>query len=325
MGQAQRSDRRGSDDRIRVIAGNGSRSSAGERARRRGTERGGLEGLELWEISRDNDNSRMMRLADREQVRLGQGRPRPRTQPNRRNTGNPRPVSSIKRRRARKRRLNLYRIFVFLMIGVCLILIYQTTGAIYRMVHNDKTGKGKGIVEVVSEKIEANRIQPPAITADYLEPNEFSRPGTKLKKIKSVFVHYTANPGTSAAQNRSYFANLAETQERSASAHFIIGYEGELIQCIPLEEQAYTVATRNADSVSIECCYLDEDGKFTQETYDTLVHTLAWLTQEYHLSADDILRHYDCGGKKCPLYYVEHEDAWEQLLADVESYKPETD
>ena len=126
MGQAQRSDRRGSDDRIRVIAGNGSRSSAGERARRRGTERGGLEGLELWEISRDNDNSRMMRLADREQVRLGQGRPRPRTQPNRRNTGNPRPVSSIKRRRARKRRLNLYRIFVFLMIGVCLILIYQT-------------------------------------------------------------------------------------------------------------------------------------------------------------------------------------------------------
>ena len=49
------------------------------------------------------------------------------------------------------------------------------------------------------------------------------------------------------------------------------------------------------------------------------------MTQEYHLSADDILRHYDCGGKKCPLYYVEHEDAWEQLLADVESYKPETD
>ena len=55
----------------------------------------------------------------------------------------------------------------------------------------------------------------------------------------------------SAAQNRSYFASLAETQERSASAHFIIGYEGELIQCIPLEEQAYAVATRNADSVSI--------------------------------------------------------------------------
>ena len=113
MGQAQRSDRRCSDDKIRVIAGNRSQNSAEERARRRGTERNGLEGLELWEISRDNDNPRMMRFADREQVRPAQRRSRPGSQPDRRNTGNPRPVSSIRRRRARKRRLNLYRIFVF--------------------------------------------------------------------------------------------------------------------------------------------------------------------------------------------------------------------
>lgn len=315
-------------DGISVIAGGragggAQRSRVGERAGRQSKSSGGLENLELWEISRESDNSRMMRLADREQVRSGQRYSHRSPYVDRRNTGNPRPVSSIERRRAKKRRLNLYRIFVFLMMGICLILIYQTIGAIYRMAHNEKTGTGKGIVKVVSEKIEANRIQPPSITVDYLEPNEFSRPGTELKKIKSVFVHYTANPGTSAQQNRSYFANLAETQERSASAHFIIGYEGELIQCIPLEEQAYAVATRNEDSVSIECCYLDEDGKFTQETYDTLVHTLAWLTQEYHLSADDILRHYDCGGKMCPLYYVEHEEAWEKLLADVERYEPE--
>ena len=317
-------------DGLCVIAGSracggAQRSSAGERAGQQGKNSDGLENLELWEISRESDDSRMMRLANREQIRFDQRRTRPRPQPGRQNTGNPRPVSSVKRRRAKKRRLNVYRISIFLIIGVCLILIYQTIGAVYRMVHNEEAGTGKGIVEVVSEKIEANRIQPPPIIVDYLEPNDFSRPGTELKRIKSVFVHYTANPGTSAAQNRSYFASLAETQERSASAHFIIGYEGELIQCIPLEEQAYAVATRNADSVSIECCYLDEDGKFTQETYDTLIHTLAWLTQEYHLSADDILRHYDCGGKMCPLYYVEHEEAWEKLLADVENYKPEAE
>lgn len=306
-------------------AGNGTqRNRTGERNRgQREKDSDGLENLELWEISREDDNPRMMRLANREQIRSGQRHFRTGSQLGRRYTDSPRPVSSIRRRKARKRRLNIYRIFSFLMIGVCLILMYQTTGAVYRMMHNDKTGTGRGIVEVVSEKIEASQVQPPPIVVDYLEPNEFSRPGTELKKIRSVFVHYTANPGTSAAQNRSYFANLAETQERSASAHFIIGYEGELIQCIPLEEQAYAVATRNEDSVSIECCYLDEDGKFTKETYDTLVHTLAWLKQEYHLSVDDILRHYDCGGKMCPLYYVEHEEAWENLLADVESYKPE--
>lgn len=273
----------------------------------------------------------MMRLADRDQVRPGQRPSRTisyhdnrnacRSYSDHRSAGSPRPDGSIKRRRAKRRQRNLYRLFAFLIIGVCLILIYQTTGAIYRMVHREKVNKNKGIVDVVSDKMYGKEIAPPEIIEDFLEVNDYSRPGDNLGKVKNVFVHYTANPGTSAAQNRSYFANLAQTKERSASAHFIIGYEGELIQCIPLEEQAYAVATRNGDSVSIECCYLDEDGKFTQETYDTLVHTLAWLCGEYRLSPDDILRHYDCGGKKCPLYYVEHEDAWEKLLADVEAYR----
>lgn len=55
-------------------------------------------------------------------------------------------------------------------------MIYQTTGAVYRMMHDTKEGKGRGIVEVVSEKIEENRIQPPPITVDYLEPNDFPGP-----------------------------------------------------------------------------------------------------------------------------------------------------
>lgn len=58
--------------------------------------------------------------------------------------------------------------------------------------------------------------------------------------------------------------------------------------------------TRNEDSLSIECCYLSDDGSFTQETYDTLIHTLAWLIDKYDLTTADILRHYDCGGKLCP-------------------------
>lgn len=321
MGQAQRSDRKNprrssSRDNISLIYGDDSRSRAGNNPRsrtgksaqgrggqnagRRRTDSNQLQGLELWELSGESENPRLMRLADRE------------------------PVRKVKRRKAKRRKVLLYRCFTLFVIAVCLILIYQTTGAIYRITQDKKTGrsadKDKGIVEVMSEKLGENKIEPPAITEDFLEINEYSRPGTKLTKVKSIFVHYTANPGTSAQGNRSYFANLAETHERAASAHFIIGYDGEVIQCIPREEQAYAVISRNEDSLSIECCYLDENGEFTRETYDTLIHMLAWLTQEYHLTTDDILRHYDCGGKLCPLYYVEHEDAWEQLLADVDSY-----
>lgn len=158
----------------------------------------------------------------------------------------------------------------------------------------------------------------PEWTEDFLTVNEYSRPGDPLESVKNIFVHYTANPGTSAAQNRSYFEWLKDTHETSASAHFIIGYEGEIIQCVPLNEIAYAVQSRNGDSISIECCYLKADGSFTQETYDSLLSLLAWLKNTYHLETDDILRHYDCGGKKCPLYYTDHPDAWEELKKDVD-------
>lgn len=159
----------------------------------------------------------------------------------------------------------------------------------------------------------------PDWTEDFLTVNEYSRPGDPLTEVKNIFVHYTANPGTGAAQNRSYFEQLKDNHERSASAHFIIGYNGEIIQCVPLDEIAYAVQTRNEDSISIECCYKAENGQFTQETYDSLIKLLKWLTDAYDLQPDDILRHYDCGGKKCPIYYTEHEDAWERLKEDVKN------
>ena len=37
----------------------------------------------------------------------------------------------------------------------------------------------------------------------------------------------------------------------------------------------------------------------------------------YQLSVDDVIRHYDVTGKICPKYYVENEDAWEQMKEDI--------
>ena len=174
---------------------------------------------------------------------------------------------------------------------------------------------GSGIQGLPAETYAAH----PDWTEDFLTVNEYSRPGDPLTEVNNIFVHYTANPGTSAAQNRSYFEQLKDNHERSASAHFIIGYNGEILQCVPLDEIAYAVQTRNEDSISIECCYKADNGQFTRETYDSLIRLLRWLIDAYDLQPDDILRHYDCGGKKCPIYYTEHEDAWERLKEDVEN------
>ena len=106
---------------------------------------------------------------------------------------------------------------------------------------------------------------------------------------------------------------MKDTHETSASAHFIVGYDGEIIQCIPLDEIAYAVKGRNYDSLSIECCYRSQDGSFSEETKESLAALLAYLLRLYGLEEEDILRHYDCGGKLCPIYYVEHEEEWEAL------------
>lgn len=155
------------------------------------------------------------------------------------------------------------------------------------------------------------------IQLDYLTPNPYSRPQTRLNHVKSVVVHYTANPGSTADNNRNYFNNLAKTELTYASSHFVIGLEGEIIQCLPLTEQSYASNDRNDDTISIECCHPDTTGKFNESTYYALVNLTAGLCIEFNLKKEDIIRHYDVTGKKCPLYFVEHEDEWETFKEDV--------
>ena len=163
---------------------------------------------------------------------------------------------------------------------------------------------------------------PDWIIQDILPINEYSRPGIALSEVNGVVVHYTGNPGTTAEHNRSYYKNLAETKETYASSHFVIGMDGKIIQCVPLDEIAYCSNQRNDDTISIECCHSDDTGQFSQDTLDALVQLLNWLIKTYGLGRDDILCHYDVIGKECPYYFVKHPDAWEQLL-DTLSIPPQ--
>ena len=160
----------------------------------------------------------------------------------------------------------------------------------------------------------------PEYDVQLLTVNEYSRPGIERDEINGIVIHYTANPGSTAQQNRDYFEGLKDTHTTKASSHFIIGLEGEIIQCIPTSEIAYASNNRNSDTISIECCHEDETGEFNEETYDSLVHLVAWLCGKFDLDTDDVIRHYDVTGKECPLYFVEHEDAWEQFKEDIDTY-----
>lgn len=159
---------------------------------------------------------------------------------------------------------------------------------------------------------------PSYIIEDLLPVNEYSRCGDKLTQVNAVVIHYVGNPNTTAWQNVNYFRNLAESGETSASSNLVVGIDGEVRLCVPLDEVAYCSNERNYDTVSVEFCHPTEDGEPTEATYYRLVELTAWLCDLYGLDADDgIIRHYDVMGKECPRYFVENEDAWEQFKEDV--------
>ena len=160
---------------------------------------------------------------------------------------------------------------------------------------------------------------PDYVEQDYIPVNDWSRPGTPLEDINAAVQSYVGTHGTTVRANRNYFPSLAYGKEGTyASSHFVVGLEGEVVQCVPLTEVAYASNTRNGDTVSIEVCHPDETGEFSPVTYGRCVELAAWLCREFKLDPEtDVIRHYDVTGKECPLYYVEHPEAWERLKADV--------
>lgn len=157
------------------------------------------------------------------------------------------------------------------------------------------------------------QVTVPASVEQALLPVGYARSGRRLEDIRGIVIHYVGNPDTTAMNNRNYFAR----EDTEVCSHFVVGLEGEVVQCVPLWERSAASNQRNKDTISIEVCHPDETGKFNEDTYTSLVRLTAWLCRETNLKPDAVIRHYDVTGKACPLYYVRHPDAWNTFLSDV--------
>ena len=154
-----------------------------------------------------------------------------------------------------------------------------------------------------------------------LTKNRYSRSGEKQNKIEYIVVHWVGNANTSAMANRNYFENLKTTHKTQASAHYIIGLNGEIIQCIPDNEVAYHAGSHsmNRKSIGIENCHPDWNGKFTDKTYDSLLELCVYLCRQYGIKPQNVIRHYDVTRKVCPKYFVEHQAEWEGFKNQIAS------
>ena len=94
----------------------------------------------------------------------------------------------------------------------------------------------------------------------------------------------------------------------------------------------------NYNSIGIECgvCYTDTSVKdasgdsdqwyFTTETQESLVFLVSKLMEEYGISADHVIRHYDVTGKICPNPYVKNNRlrtswTWDEFKARLIEYR----
>lgn len=216
----------------------------------------------------------------------------------------------------RGRQQVMLRNLIILLGVIAVILLSVILYRLYQKSHDDqKAEKQKQVLQG-----DEGKIPRPELDVELLTVNEYSRPAIALTKVKGVVIHYTANPGTSAMANRNYFEGLKDSHATKVSSHFVIGLNGEIVQCIPSSEIAYASNERNKDTISIECCIEDDTGKFNEATYHAAVHLTAWLVEHFGLETEDVIRHYDVTGKVCPKYFVEFPSAWEQFLADVQKY-----
>lgn len=212
-------------------------------------------------------------------------------------------LAQLERRRRRKRKLILKRVICFL------LLLGLAAGAVFG-IKIYKSAKEPPSAKL--EKVRAIEI-PDWIDEQIIHLHNTARTGTELDGVKNIVIHYVGNPNTTAQNNRDYF----DKDSTEVSSHFLVGLEGEIIQCVPLWEKSAASNWRNSDTISVEVCHPDDTGKFNDKTYDAVIKLTSWLLKELGLDESAVIRHYDITEKLCPLYYVEHEDAWNQMKKDI--------
>jgi N-acetyl-anhydromuramyl-L-alanine amidase AmpD len=135
------------------------------------------------------------------------------------------------------------------------------------------------------------------------------------KRIKYIVIHYVGATGGAKA-NCDYFYS----EYRGVSAHYFVGHKGEIWQCVDDADIAWHCGgkkyvhkyCRNSNSIGIEmCCRKDAKGNwyFEDATVKSTVELVQYLMKKYNIKIENVIRHYDVTGKKCPEPYV-NEARW---------------
>ena len=143
----------------------------------------------------------------------------------------------------------------------------------------------------------------------------------RTSPISYIVIHYTANSGDTAQNNLDYFART----KTGNSAHYFVD-ENEVCQSVKDMDVAWHCGRsdgqykhpycRNSNSIGIEMCNsLKAVPEAVKQRTAAFVRD---LMSRYGVPAQNVLRHYDVTGKRCPAPWVDDPQAWMDFKALLE-------
>lgn len=121
---------------------------------------------------------------------------------------------------------------------------------------------------------------------------------------KYIVYHYTGNMTDTAKANANYFRNL----DRGASAHYFVD-DNDIYEVVSPSDTSWAVGVNenngrlfgictNYNSINIEMCSVN--GEITRKTQENAAALGRSLVNRYGIPGENIVRHYDVCGKRCP-------------------------
>ena len=147
------------------------------------------------------------------------------------------------------------------------------------------------------------------------------------KQNKYIVIHYVGAEGGAEA-NCKYF----ERVYRAASAHYFVGHAGEVWQCVADSDVAWHCGAtkykhadcRNTNSIGIEmCCRKGANWYFEPATIASTIDLVKMLMAKYNIPVENVIRHYDVTGKRCPEPYVRETADWNLFKSQLTTTKLE--
>lgn len=144
---------------------------------------------------------------------------------------------------------------------------------------------------------------------DYIPKSKEKRLGTKMAPT-SITIHNTANPTSTAKNERAWLTNPLNTA--TASWHIAIDQENA-VEAIPLDEAAYHAgnAEGNRTSIGIEVCESGDQAV----VWRNAVSLVAKMLFERGWGVDKVRTHQSWSGKNCPRLILPR---WNEFISDIQ-------